>query len=79
MKIKERAKKYADDYVVGDAAITVDLMHKVAEESYFKGAIGQKKIDINKACEFILSDGHIRIDGITRREFIYYFRKAMKE
>ena len=43
--IEERAKKYADEYAVGDAAIIVDLLHKVAEESYLAGATEQKKID----------------------------------
>lgn len=43
--IEERAKDYADNFVVGDAAIIVDLLHKVAEESYVKGATEQKVID----------------------------------
>lgn len=43
--IEERAKKYADEFVVGDAAIIVDLIHNVAEESYIAGATEQKQID----------------------------------
>lgn len=47
--IEERAKDYADNFVVGDAAIIVDLLHKVAEESYVNGATEQKAIDKKKA------------------------------
>lgn len=47
--IEERAKAYADNYVVGDFAMIVALLHKVAEESYLKGATEQKAIDIDKA------------------------------
>lgn len=43
--IEERAKEYADNFVVGDSAIIVDLLHKVAEESYIKCATEQKAID----------------------------------
>ena len=45
--IEERAKVYADNYCVGDATMIVDLLHKVAEESYIKGATDQKAIDEN--------------------------------
>ena len=38
-----------------------------------------KREMINKACEFILESGHVRIGGITRKEFVEYFRKAMEE
>lgn len=54
--IEERAKEYADNYVVGDYAMIVDLLHKVAEESYLNGATEQRQMDIDKAldahCEY---------------------------
>lgn len=42
---KERAKEFADAYCVGDAAIIVDLVCKVAYESYLAGATEQMEID----------------------------------
>lgn len=43
--IEERAKKFADEFATGDAALIVDIIHKVAEESYIKGATEQQEID----------------------------------
>ena len=43
--IEERAKEFADNYCVGDAAIIVDLIHKVAYDSYLNAATEQVEID----------------------------------
>ena len=45
MTIEKRAEKYADNYVVGDAAIIVDIVHKVAKEAYIAGATEQEAVD----------------------------------
>lgn len=37
-RLNEAAEKYADEYVVGDAAIIVDLIHNVAEGCFIAGA-----------------------------------------
>lgn len=75
-EIEQRAKKFADEFAVGDAAIIVDIIHKVAEESYIKGATEQKEIDTDKACEYLRS--HIFGHYPTREKIIEDFRKAMK-
>lgn len=85
-EIEERAKKYADDYVVGDVAIIVDLIHNVAEESYIAGATEQKKIDIDKACEWFSQylfeigypDDWCRDSKVMRPNGEQRFRRAME-
>lgn len=74
------ARRYTnyDHYCVGDAAIIVDLLHNVAEESYIQGATEQRAIDIYKACEWLnlhTNWGDIYADG----EVEMLFRKAMEE
>lgn len=73
-EIEERAKKFADEFATGDAALIVDIIHKVAEESYIKGATDQQNIDIEKACEWLKANTH----SFRSDEFLEDFVKAMK-
>lgn len=61
MSIKQRAKEYADNFVVGDYAVIVDLMHKVAEDSYIQGATEQKEID-ESAYRAVIEDLYIKVE-----------------
>ena len=82
--IESRAEEYADNFVVGDSAIIVDLLHKVAEESYIKGATEQREIDTDKACKWLLENcfvdmGSHDTDVHFKSGYIHDFLKAMRE
>lgn len=62
--IEKRAEEFADKYAVGDAAIIVDLIHKVAKECYIKGATEQKTIDDEEYRK------DMRYVGVKREELI---------
>lgn len=86
MSVEERAKAFADRHQEAElelrglgATYGYQRIYNAEIGAYERGAIEQMKIDIDKACEFILESGHIRIGGISRREFVEYFRKAMEE
>lgn len=74
MKIEERAKVYADNYCVGDAAIIVDLIHRCALESYTQGATEQKEIDIEQIPQLYVR--WLMIDG-DKPSWKEYAIKAM--
>lgn len=77
-----QAYGFKDGYIVGaeeQKAIDDDENGKALLYAVNKTTERVKREMINKACEFILESGHVRIGGITRKEFVEYFRKAMEE
>lgn len=76
-KIEERAEKFADaNYITADC-------FDAAYHGYIKGATEQKQIDIDKACEWFLSqidyDNTGRECRVFFRDAVDRFRKAMEE
>lgn len=74
-EIEKRAKEYADNFVVGDSAIIVDLLHKVAEESYIKGATEQREIDLERMIAYVES----MPQDVSRQDIIDGIIKAIEE
>ena len=79
--ISERAKEYADKYSFANTPQRTDM-----QGGYIKGATDQRKIDIDKACEWIHErrDWYVEtedngISGKLSDDFFAEFRKVMEE
>ena len=73
--IEERAKEYAKtEYKQFGTFPEI-----VARESYTKGAIEQKAIDIDKACEWLKERVQCGVHPQRAYGFVEEFRKAMEE
>ena len=77
MKIKtieERAKEYASKK--GDISLSPiynEALASIYEEAYIAGATEQKRIDINKVCDWL------RERNVLTEDSLEGFRKAMEE
>lgn len=83
MTIEQRAKAYEEDYPNMDDS----YYSYYVRDGYIKGATEQRKIDIEKACEWLLlhsrdalAHGYNLIEGkfAIGDKFIENFRKAME-
>ena len=75
---KERLSNYSDGCYLHES--------KETEDAYlvgcYDGAISQRKIDIDKACEWLKANNGKRFNGfdiVYTQGFIKEFRKAMEE
>ena len=72
--IEERAKEYASKK--GDISLSPiynEALASVYEEAYIAGATEQKRIDINKVCDWL------RERNVLTEDSLEGFRKAMEE
>ena len=72
--IEERAKEYASKN--GDISLSPiynEALASVYEEAYIAGATEQKRIDINKVCDWL------RERNVLTEDSLEGFRKAMEE
>ena len=72
--IGERAKEYASKK--GDISLSPiynEALASVYEEAYIAGATEQKRIDINKVCDWL------RERNVLTEDSLEGFRKAMEE
>ena len=78
--IEERAKEYAPDPFDDDYIIPAREGHIVNQqrEAYIAGAIEQKAIDIDKACEWMMNFKN-GAGEFPLYDYIGNFRKAMEE
>lgn len=77
-RLEEAAKKYADEYVVGDVAIIVDLIHEVAKESFLAGAEYGYKEAIEAAKEWMKEHYHL-FEHFDKDEVISDFEADMNK
>lgn len=89
--IEERANEYADTKVTPYDEPMYDAWRQAIMNDYLAGAKEQKKIDIEKACEWLMTNLEIPEDGVISEEegkelfgdkpvtFIEEFRKAMED
>ena len=72
--IEERAKEYASKK--GDISLSPiynEALASIYEEAYIAGATEQKRIDINKVCDWL------RERNVLTEDSLEGFRKAMEE
>ena len=72
--IEERAKEYASKK--GDISLSPiynEALARIYEEAYIAGATEQKRIDINKVCDWL------RERNVLTEDSLEDFRKAMEE
>lgn len=78
--IEERAKEYASKK--GDISLSPvynEALASVYEEAYISGAEEQKRIGIEKACEWLKENVEGGVHPQSAYSFIERFRKAMEE
>ena len=71
--IEERANEYADTKVTPYDEPMYDAWRQAIMNDYLAGAKEQKKIDIEKACEWL------RARNVITEDSLEGFRKAMEE
>ena len=72
--IAERAKEYASKKAdISLNAIYNEALASIYEEAYIAGATEQKRIDINKVCDWL------RERNVLTEDSLEGFRKAMEE
>ena len=72
--IGERAKEYASKKAdISLNAIYNEALASIYEEAYIAGATEQKRIDINKVCDWL------RERNVLTEDSLEGFRKAMEE
>lgn len=79
--IEERAKEYAPDAFDPDYILPVREGHfvKKVRSAYIAGATDQKKIDINKACDWLKERVQCGVHPQRAYGFAEEFRKAMEK
>ena len=78
--IEERAREYASKK--GDISLIPiynEALAKIYKEGYMAGALEQKVIDINKACEWLKENVEGGIHPQSAYGFVEKFRKAIEE
>ncbi|MBQ0153816.1 MAG: hypothetical protein KBS70_03420 [Bacteroidales bacterium] len=84
MTIEERARKCAVEKGITDNCITDDGMRCI-EIGYKCGATDQRKIDIEKSCEWLRKIGAFSTlsfhdeEGVSQEVYEDMFRKAMED
>ena len=94
MTIEERAKEYASKKGdISQSAIYNEALASIYEEAYIAGAEEQKRIDVDKACEWLKENARDYASATIRcpygeeeeiicdmhPEIVEGFRKAMEE
>lgn len=79
--IKERAKQYAPDPFDPDYILPTREQYIVNQQrnAYITGAMEQKAIDIEKACEWLKENIDGGVHPSSAYGFVEKFRKAMEE